>query len=419
MESTTTYRNAGVLLAYPLAFAYFKYFLYGFGGDFTFIWRAVVALGFIALNIIVVKGREKTVRKESLFWYAVMFIVSITSVTGISEPVSMLGLHCCAVYVAVVSCSLMIEGRTGSFIAADMLNAGVIKAMPGFINFGADIGSLLKGERKKKPVSVVAGIIGVLVMFPIFILAVDLLGGINAAFEESSSKFLNMMTELFDFFWVFKNMGFIIGAVPVAFYMYGLLSSCAQGDGANEKKAHTMLVSWRQKCRKVPEIMAALITSSFVILYLIFFCFEGSYLFSAFVGKLPDAYTAAEYARKGFFELTGIMFINMLVFFLVNYFTDKKNIFGKISSGVMIALMSESIVFAVVSFSKLALYYSRFGYTPKRLLAMWGTLIFAAGAVMVIAAIVKKKDMSGKWIYFTAGSFAFMNLLSTVISLAT
>ena len=82
---------------------------------------------------------------------------------------------------------------------------------------------------------------------------------------------------------------------------------------------------------------------------------------------------------------------------------------------MIIALMSESVVFAAVSFSKLALYYSRFGYTPKRLLAIWGTLIFAAGAVMVIISLVRKKDMSRKWILFTTASFALMNVISSVI----
>ena len=81
----------------------------------------------------------------------------------------------------------------------------------------------------------------------------------------------------------------------------------------------------------------------------------------------------------------------------------------------MAALMSESVVFAVVSFSKLALYYSRFGYTPKRLLAIWGTLIFAAGAIMVIVSVLKRKDMARVWIYFATISFALMSILSTVL----
>ena len=112
------------------------------------------------------------------------------------------------------------------------------------------------------------------------------------------------------------------------------------------------------------------------------------------------------------------MFINMLVFLLISYF-EKRDLPGRKGSVAMIiALMAESVVFASVSFSKLALYYSRFGYTPKRLLAIWGTLIFAAGAVLVIASLAKKKDMSRAWIYFTTVSFAVMSVVSTALYLA-
>jgi hypothetical protein len=145
--------------------------------------------------------------------------------------------------------------------------------------------------------------------------------------------------------------------------------------------------------------------------------FEARYLFSAFAGRLPVEFTAAEYARRGFFELTGIMFINMLIFLAISYFENREAIGRKLSGFMIISLMAESIVFSVISFSKLALYYSRFGYTPKRLLAIWGTLIFAAGAILVIVSRIRRKDLSRGWIYFTVFSFALMNILSSILSL--
>lgn len=415
MDFTKTTRNAGVLLAYPLAFAYLKYFAMDFSGDFTVLKRVLFVTGFIILNMLVLRGRERTPSKESYFWYAVMFIVALTSVTGISEVVSVLGLHLCAIYTAVVSCSLLYEGRTGSFILADLFNAGVFKSFAGFSNLFKDFSGKRKDGEKTDPVGVAASISGVIVMIPIFIAAVALLCGINSSFDASVSRFLNSLSDVFGIEFFAKNIGYVILAVPVSLYMYGMLSSCASSNGEEEKKAYGKLISWRGACRKVSEVLASVVTGCFVVLYLIFFSFEGSYLFSAFAGRLPEEFTAAEYARRGFFELTGIMFINMLVFVLVSYFTRREGAAGKISSGMTIALMSESVVFAAVSFSKLALYYSRFGYTPKRLLAIWGTLIFAAGAVMVIISLVRKKDMSRKWILFTTASFALMNVISSVI----
>ena len=384
MEFTKTAKSAGTLLAYPLAFAYLKFFLLDFSGEYTVLKRVLFVAGFILLSMLVLSGRERKPTKATYFWYGVMGVVALTSVTGISEPVSMLGLHLCALYVAVLSCGLMYEGKTGSFIAADLFNAGMIKSFTGFPNLFSDAFAKKDPERKSNPATVASGIVGVIVMIPIFVVAVTLLRSINCSFDLSVRRLLKAVTDTVNLEWLVENIGYLLFAIPVSMYLYGMLTKCAGSSGEAEKKAYAKLVSWRGACRKVSEVLSAVVTGCFVVLYMVFFFFEGSYLFSAFAGKLPAEFTAAEYARKGFFELTGIMFINMLVYLLVTYFTKRDSVAKRVSSGMIIALMSESIVFAAVSFSKLALYYSRFGYTPKRLLAMWGTLIFAAGAVMVI-----------------------------------
>lgn len=415
MDLIKTTKRAGVILAYPLAFAYLKFILFGnVSGDFNILKRFLFVLGFILFNELILRGCGKKPAAESYFWYTVMSTVALTSASGISEPVSMLALHLCAVYVSVVSCGVLYEGRTGSFIAADLFNAGVIKAFKGFGNIFHDI-SLLGKDRKKEEngSSMAVGIISVIAVLPVFILAVALLSGINTEFDAAVTRILNSL----DLFWIFNNIHFFVLAVPTSLYLYGMISQSAGSTGEKEKETYGKLVVWREKCHKLSPVIASVITGAFVVLYLIFFIFEGQYLFSAFAGKLPEAFTAAQYARQGFFELTGIMTINMMIFLLVSYLTRRNAAGRKFSVGMITALMSESVLFAVISFSKLALYYSRFGYTPKRLLAMWGTLIFAAGAVMVIISYAKRKDMSRVWIYFTTVSFTLMNVLSSVLYL--
>lgn len=414
MDNIKTLKSAGVILAYPLAFAYLKFFLMDRSGDYSLIKRFLLTLFFILINEIIVRGYGKRPTAETYFWYGIMGAVALTSVTGISEVVSVFAIHLCALYVAVVSCGILYEGRTGSFVLADLLNAGVFKAFTGLGNIFKDISAVRgSGSEKHSGSSIAIGILSVIFMIPIFFIAVVLLCGINTDFDLAVTDILNTM----DVFWVFKNMHIIVLAFPLSLYLYGMVSQSAGSTGEKEKETYGKLVAWRQKCHKLAPVIASLITGSFVFLYVIFFAFEGSYLFSAFVGKLPEAFTAAEYARRGFFELTGIMTINMLVFVIVSYLIKKNGSGYKLTCGLVTALMSESILFAVISFSKLCLYYSRFGYTPKRLLAMWGTLIFAAGAVMVIASIFKRKDMSRVWIYFTTISFVAMNVLSSVLYL--
>ena len=421
MELTRSSKIAGILLAYPIAYAYLKFFLFDLSDKNVTLKKAVFVLFFIIWNELVVRGRGKTPAKETYFWYGIMGIVALTFETGLSEGVSFLGLHLCAFYVAIVSNRLCYEGKTGSFIAADLFNAQFLKGFGGmgqiFIDMAHSGRSSAGSSTQGKKASAAGAFLIILVLIPVFIVAVFLLAQINAGFGAAVMKIVKSFDFLTDFRWIINNMGYFIFAVPTAMYLYGLLGKSAASNGEAEKRSYGRLVKWRMSCRRISPVVCASVTGIFVLLYLVFFIFEAGYLFSAFAGRLPEEFTAAEYARRGFFELTGIMFINMMIYLLISYFEDR-GLYGRKASVVMTAaLMIESMIFAVVSFSKLALYYSRFGYTPKRLLAIWGTLIFASGAVMVIISTVRRKDMSKAWILLAAASFAAMSVLSTVLFL--
>lgn len=412
MDIIKTYRSAGLVLAYPLAFAYLKFFMADNSDGFAFLRRILFVLGYILFNELVVRGSGKKPVRETYFWYSVMAVTAVTSVTGISDPVSMFALHLCALYVAVVSSGILYEGRTGSFIVWDLINAGFVKSLTGLGNPFSDFFEIIRGKKgNENSASVTVGVLSLIFVIPFFVIAVALLCSINPSFDAAVTHILNQL----DVKWVFKNLHLFMLAVPVSIYLYAMISQSARAEGEKEKAAYGRIVRWRNKCHQLSPVIAAVITGLFVILYLTFFVFEGSYLFSAFAGKVPQEFTVAQYARRGFFELTGIMTINMLICIIMSYLVRRNAVGRKASMGMMIALMSESILFAVISFSKLALYYSRFGYTPKRLLAMWGALIFAAGAVMVIASIIKRRDMSRPWIYFATVSFTVLSVVSSVI----
>ena len=102
----------------------------------------------------------------------------------------------------------------------------------------------------------------------------------------------------------------------------------------------------------------------------------------------------AYYAREGFFELVGIMAVNMCVYLTI-YLFEKRNNAGRttLAGRILVTLlMSESIIFAVIAMSKLWLYYSIYGYTPKRMLAMWGTLTLGFAALMSILTVNRGKS---------------------------
>ena len=77
--------------------------------------------------------------------------------------------------------------------------------------------------------------------------------------------------------------------------------------------------------------------------------------------------------------------------------------------------MVESIIFAVIAMSKLGLYYSIYGYTPKRILAMWGTLALGFAAAMTIITVHRGKPHFRAGVIFTTLSYIAICILSGVL----
>ena len=166
----------------------------------------------------------------------------------------------------------------------------------------------------------------------------------------------------------------------------------------------------------MPSGFTCFLEIAFALLYIVFFVFEAGTLSTWF----QDRFLVVEYARRGFFELVGIMVINMIIFLVANTFAKREGIAYKLNRIFLTVLMSESVVFSMLSFLKLYMYFYKWGYTIKRMLAMWGSLVLGVAAVLAIISIVKNKDRSGLWIRFTAVSYVVMCLatgLCTVLEL--
>lgn len=426
MDNKKSFWKAGLLLAYPVAYLYLRLLVHfpfvEKGTDYHFISAFIFVLIFIAFNEIVRRGRGKGTSKSAYFWYGVMGLTAITVNIAPSYALSVFALHLCAVYAVLVSGNILYEGKTGSFIVSDLMNGGFVKTFPNFGNIIDDIKEFRKndeGEKTKRSAKgIVAGIVMIIILFPMFIIALFLLSQINAEFNTMMTKLLGSI----DLDWllhldipsVFARLVF---AVPATFFLYALISSCAKEDGSREREKFAAKVKARNKMRIVSPVFSAILSGMFVLIYLLFFILEGKYIFSALLGRLPEGFNVVDYARRGFFDLVGIMFINMLVFLIINTLTRKEKK-TRISRYMIIALMGESIVFAIVALCKLLMYFTTFGYTPKRMLAMWGCVVMGAAAAFVIAGIIRKKDHARTWILFTAVSYVVMCLLAGCFLLA-
>ena len=76
-----------------------------------------------------------------------------------------------------------------------------------------------------------------------------------------------------------------------------------------------------------------------------------------------------------------------------------------------LVLLAESMVFAVIAFSKLALYIDCFGFTPLRLQSSWLVCVLFAGCAFWMYNILTGRPVFRKWMFLGGVSLALLSLL--------
>lgn len=140
------------------------------------------------------------------------------------------------------------------------------------------------------------------------------------------------------------------------------------------------------KRRGIEPLVVGMFLAAVCAAYLLYLFSQLAYFFSAFRGLLPKDFTVAQYARRGFFEMCGIVFLNLcMVLLAVNLCRKKEN--GRLP-GLIRALLLFLCVFSVAmvatALSKMLLYVRSFGMTRLRILTSV-FMLFLAAVVVVVA----------------------------------
>ena len=436
MDKKVIFQRLGIILAYPLAYAYLRLIFYFtdvtelgpsfLDGRLTIaLTYPVFALLFILVNEIIRRGRRGAgshPEKETVFWYAMTFLAGLTATIGPETGLSLFAMHLCGVYSVLTSNGILLGGKTSGFIPADLIHGFYVKSFAGFPNFIVDWGCFRKqvaeGEqtaaKKKNPVGAV---LFIAVMIVLLIISISFM----ASIDEDISMFFDDMFNGLEVYLEDLKIDEIIPralfAIPVCFYLYGLMSRSAKSDGEKEKRFSSWLTRFMGKGKTVSATIVYIAAGVFVASYILFFVKRLTYMLGGFVGDVPDGMLVSHYAREGFFELVGIMAVNMCVYLAINIFgkTAETGKFALPAKILVTLLMSESIVFAVIAMSKLGLYYSIFGYTPKRILAMWATLALGFAAAMTIATVHRGKPHFREGVIFTSISYIAICVLSGML----
>lgn len=128
------------------------------------------------------------------------------------------------------------------------------------------------------------------------------------------------------------------------------------------------------------------------IFYLLYLVSQLAYFFSAFSGILPEGFTSAEYARRGFFEMCALCAINLGLLALCLALVQRKD--GRVPMGtrfLSIFICFFCLVLVAASASKMGLYIQSFGLTRLRLLTSIFNLCLAAAIVCVGIWLLKPR----------------------------
>ncbi len=119
-------------------------------------------------------------------------------------------------------------------------------------------------------------------------------------------------------------------------------------------------------------------------LYAIFLLSQLAYFTSAFAGILPEEYTVAQYARRGFFEMCLIDAINLVLVAVVLLLSRKENGKAPLSTRILcLCVLVFSLGFVAVSLAKMGLYVGSFGMTRLRIFTSVFMLMLAVAIVGV------------------------------------
>lgn len=261
---------------------------------------------------------------------------------------------------------------------SDLLVAGASLALcslEGLFTFGEGLSAyhtLRKQEKAEKspqkrnfPWGIVGGF---LLSLPVLCILIPLLAGADAAFEEIIADWIHLCSVFLDNF--FHSMGSLLIALFLALLLFypaaaWLFSLCKEkGSG---------------KSIDAPFLSGSLLLGfygSISLLGLTYLFSQLSYLFNGFLGTLPLEMTAAEYARRGFFEIFTVSMI-MLIVIGAGVLFAKQDGYRKIFNVLISFLCAFDLLLISTALAKMVLYMRLYGLTVKRLTVSATLLLLA------------------------------------------
>ncbi|MBQ1817863.1 MAG: DUF4173 domain-containing protein [Clostridia bacterium] len=294
-----------------------------------------------------------------------------------NTPVLLLNAGCFAYYTAALFGNH--SGRLGGTLLLDLAKGSAYC----FISFTSFFRDLFKPRGAKKGPKTI-----LLTLLSVFIAAAALIA--VGSLLSYDSRFAAMMPKI-DVDTVLESIIKVHFAVPIAAMVFSLFISSRERRLPGLSTPQSAQAAG-QRLRRIPGLILALPAAALLVMYALFFISQWGYYMSAFTHTLPEGYSAAEYAREGFFQLLGVACINAVLLVVMRCFSaEGSGGVRALQRALSILICLATLLLIATAISKMVLYIGWYDLTRRRLEASV-FLVFLAGAFLftLLSLIIPK-----------------------------
>ena len=390
-----------------LAVSYVAAYIYVVAMMRDFRWIAAFAAP-LCLGVEMALRGEKP-RRESYVWLGCLWLSILCGTLGRANAWGddlWLVVHAFGAYWLLTRAGRPVEGGTSRYLPVDCWHGLV--AVP-FMNLGMRLrvikSSLGRGKGRLSLAAALGAIGAAIVAGLLFFAAGALLSEADANFARMLEGLNGAVGRLDD-----RPAVYLVLSLPVGAYLYALVFASRREPPESAEARGRTVGQAVASLRRVPAWVWPALLGAFSAMYILFFAVQFSYLFDGLRGLLPEAFTAAEYARRGFFELCGVMAVNFTLLGAASASAAgglRACRASRTMAGLILAL---SALLAVTAASKLWLYVERFGLTPLRVQGAWLVAAMLAGCGFALRHLLTGRDSTGPWLLFAGVTLALTTL---------
>ena len=359
----------------------------------------VLAVGlYLGWRWLAIRMRGKAIRKQSYLWLIptalctfcfVLFNNPVLKFFNILFLIGLLILQDLQLFETTEEDLFTIKGVLAHFFIAINLPFEYMDTPVEWIKEGVKEG----GREKFKVIGKI--FLGILIALPVLIVVVILLARADAAFYGVTVKVFESIQ--FDWGeWVIKIPLMIFCFFVFVSYFYGLQDeTLALGMKGKESERTEPCLDF---------IIVGTVATLFCLVYIVFCFSQLAYFVSAFSGILPEDFTYAEYARRGFFETVPLTLFNLGMILVLTYMSKwvegSKRTYIK---GAMTLITGVTLFLVISALSKMGMYMAEYGLTLKRVYVAWFLSLIIVITLILFANLWCKKInvLKGIFISFT------------------